>query len=165
MAVPGTHAGYWSGFFPGVLVLGLGMAISVAPLTTTVMSSVDESQAGVASGINNAVARAAGLLAVAVLGVVMLQVFSSELRQRLSAIDLPETMRSTIYDQRIKLAGLNVDEVVNENSGGTPNASREVTQTIKESFVRGFRVAMLIAAAMALVGSITSFFLIENKKR
>ncbi len=86
------------------------MAISVAPLTTTVMGSVNESQAGVASGINNAVARAAGLLAVAVLGVVILQVFSSELKQRLSAIDIPETTRSAIYDQRIKLAGLNVDD-------------------------------------------------------
>jgi EmrB/QacA subfamily drug resistance transporter len=164
MAVPGTDAGYWSGFFPGVLVLGLGMAISVAPLTTTVMSSVDESQAGVASGINNAVSRAAGLLAVAVLGVVMLQVFGGELKQRLNAIDLPETARSAIYDQRIKLAGLNVDEVVKANSGGTANVSRQVRQAIKESFVRGFRVVMLISAVMALAGSITSFFVIENKK-
>jgi EmrB/QacA subfamily drug resistance transporter len=164
MAAPGTHAGYWTGFFPGVLVLGLGMAISVAPLTTTVMNSVDESQAGVASGINNAVARAASLLAVAVLGVVMLQVFSSELKQRLNGIDLPQATRSAIYDQRIKLAGLNADEVMKENSRGTPNASQEVTQAIKESFVRGFRVVMLIAAAMAMAGSLTSFLLIENKK-
>jgi EmrB/QacA subfamily drug resistance transporter len=164
MAVPGTHAGYWTGFFPGVLVLGLGMAISVAPLTTTVMSSVDESQAGVASGINNAVARAASLLAVAVLGVVMLQVFSSELKQRLSQVDLPEATRSAIYDQRIKLAGLDMDELMKENSLGTPNASQEVRQAVKESFVRGFRVVMFIAAAMALAGSLTSFLLIENKK-
>ena len=163
MAVPGIHAGYWSGFFPGVLVLGLGMAISVAPLTTTVMSSVDESQAGVASGINNAVARAAGLLAVAVLGVVMLQVFSSELKQHLNAIDVPETMRSAVYAQRIKLAGLNVDEAGNANVGSAFETG-QVTQAVKESFVRGFRVVMLIAAAMALVGSIMSFFLIQNKK-
>jgi EmrB/QacA subfamily drug resistance transporter len=164
MAAPGTHAGYWTGFFPGVLVLGLGMAISVAPLTTTVMNSVDESQAGVASGINNAVARAASLLAVAALGVVMLQVFSSELKQRLNGIELPQATRSAIYDQRIKLAGLNVDEVMKENSRGTPNASQEVTQAIKESFVKGFRVVMFIAAAMALAGSLISFLLIENKK-
>ena len=161
MAVPGTHAGYWKGFFPAVLVLGLGMAISVAPLTTTVMSSVNESQAGVASGINNAVSRAAGLLAVAVLGVVLLQMFSSELKQRLSVLDLPEITRSAIYEQRIKLAGLDVNEVVSENAPGMKQA---VTQAIRESFVKGFRVVMLIAAAMALAGSLTSFLLIENKK-
>jgi hypothetical protein len=81
------------------------------------------------------------------------------LRRRLGVVS-----RSAIYDQRIKLAGLNVDEVVKANSGGTANVSREVTQAIKESFVRGFRIVMLIAAGMALAGSLTSFLLIENKK-
>jgi EmrB/QacA subfamily drug resistance transporter len=164
MAMPGTQAGYWKGFFPGVLVLGLGMAISVAPLTTTVMSSVDESQAGVASGINNAVARSAGLLAVAVLGVVMLQVFSSELKQRLSVINLPQATRLAIYDQRIKLAGLDVHKAVSETAPGTAGMRQAVSEAIKESFVKGFRVVMLIAAAMALAGSVTSFLLIENRK-
>ena len=112
MALQTSAAGYWTGFFPGVVVLGVGMAITVAPLTTTVMSSVEESQAGVASGINNAVSRAAGLLAIAVLGVVMLQVFSAELRRQLTTIDLPQSTREAIYDQRIKLAGLDVSEVV-----------------------------------------------------
>ena len=69
LAIPSTHAGYWSGFFPGICVLGLGMAVTVAPLTTVVMGAVDPGRAGLASGVNNAVSRVGGLLALAVLGI------------------------------------------------------------------------------------------------
>ncbi|MBO9559255.1 MAG: MFS transporter [Caulobacter sp.] len=67
---PWVGSGFWIGVLPGLLTVALGMTVAVAPLTNTVMSAVSASHAGVASGINNAVARIAGLLAVAVLGLI-----------------------------------------------------------------------------------------------
>ena len=166
-AMPGNGAGYWSGFFPGVVVLGLGMAISVAPLTTTIMSSVPQSQAGVASGINNAVSRTAGLLAIAVLGVVMLQVFSSGLKHRLASLNISEQTRNAIYEQRIKLGGIDVDATAAGSSGPAPinegSSKQAIEQAIKDSFVSGFRTIMLIAAAMALASTFSTRLLLEKR--
>ncbi|MEJ8821262.1 MFS transporter [Variovorax humicola] len=71
LALPGVGATYLSAFLPGVLVLGFGMTVTVAPLTTTVMNSVGPTLAGTASGVNNAVSRTAAVLAIAVFGVIM----------------------------------------------------------------------------------------------
>src|SRR4029079_7751682 len=95
-AVPGLNGNFWTSFFPAVVVLGLGMAISVAPLTTTVMSAVGEEQAGAGSGINNAVSRTAGLLAIAVFGVLMLHAFSLGLASRIGEIPMNEQLRHSL---------------------------------------------------------------------
>ncbi len=160
--LPGAKKGsegssYWTTFFPAVVVLGLGMAVSVAPLTTTVMNAVKANRAGIASGINNAVSRTAGLLAVAVLGIVMLQTFNSQLDRRLASLGIPPEVKQTLDEQRSRLAAAEVAANVD------PAIAREVKQAIDESFVAGFRWVMAVAAVLALLSALSAWFLITGK--
>jgi EmrB/QacA subfamily drug resistance transporter len=152
--LPSTNANYWTGFFPAVVVLGLGMAISVAPLTTTVMGSVSSEQAGVASGINNAVSRAAGLIAIAVFGVVMLYSFGQSLSTRLTEIGVKPEVRQSIEEQRVRLGGLEVPQNLE------PSTRKAIEDTVSRSFVSGFRAVMIISALLALASAASSFGLI-----
>jgi EmrB/QacA subfamily drug resistance transporter len=95
LALPFVRGSYWAGFFPALAMLGLGMTITVAPLTSTVMGSVPGDHAGVASGINNAVARVASLLAIAVLGIVFVWSHQTALSMRLDKLHVPGDVRST----------------------------------------------------------------------
>lgn len=153
---PGPGANYWTGFFPAIIVLGVGMAISVAPLTTTVMNSVKSSHAGVASGVSNAVSRTAGLLAIAVFGLIMFHVFNDCLDRRLEQIPLAPDIRQAVNQQRARLAAIEIPSTVTE-------ATRfALAQVIDECFVQGFQRVMLAGAALAFVSSLTAWFAIRD---
>jgi hypothetical protein len=136
------------------VVLGLGMAVSVAPLTTTVMNAVPKNRAGIASGINNAVSRIGGLLGIAVLGIVVLHAFNRELDQRLARLDIPPEARRSIDDQRVRLAGAELPPGIDDQTGVA------LRQAINESFVAGFRVVMMTAVGLALVSAICALIMI-----
>jgi len=148
-ARPGIGGTYWATFFPAVAVLGFGMAITVAPLTTTVMSAVDPQHAGAASGINNAVARIAGLLAIAVFGVALAQVFDTRVRPRLDRLDVPSGAREGIDRELRKLAGADLTKV----SQIPPRERRAARTIIDEGFVVSFRWVMIGAAGLALAAA------------
>jgi EmrB/QacA subfamily drug resistance transporter len=147
-AVPSIGGSYWATFFPGMVVLGLGMTISVAPLTTTVMSSVEDRHAGTASGINNAVSRIAGMLAVALLGTLAVGAFGSALETRLTDLPVTPEIHRALKAEVAKLAEAQVPSQA-------PGEQRlALKQALNESFVQSFRLVMLISAAVALLAAL-----------
>jgi hypothetical protein len=121
------------------------MAITVAPLTTTVMTSIDdERHAGAASGVNNAVARAAGLLAIAIFGAAAVIVFSRELDRQLATRGALPPVRQAMLAQRLKLA----------DAAPPPGADAQmVRDAMRIAFERAFRIDMLGAAALAVLSA------------
>jgi EmrB/QacA subfamily drug resistance transporter len=158
-AVPGVGGSYWTTFFPAIVVLGLGMAVCVAPLTTTVMNSVDTSLAGAASGINNAVSRIAALLAIALFGIVMNHAFGARLRRHLDALALPPEVLQAITTERAKLGAMEIPQVLD------PTVRAVLQEAVAESFVVGFRWIMLISAVLALASAGTAWLMITAKRR
>jgi EmrB/QacA subfamily drug resistance transporter len=157
-AVPSIGGSYWVTFLPAVVVLGLGMAVSVAPLTTAVMNAVGEEQAGIASGVNNTVSRVAAVLAVAILGIVMLGTFNQHFSERLDGLSLTRDVTQQLDEQRIRLAAMEIPANIN------PDMKATLKQSVKQSFVAGFRLVMLIASGLAIAGAVSAWLIIENKR-
>lgn len=155
--IPTVGGSYWTTFFPAMVVLGLGMAVSVAPLTTTVMNAVPESRAGVASGVNNAVSRIAGLLGIAVLGIIIIQSFNRELDRRWAPLDLAPEVRRSMDEQRVRMAGAEFASSIDERTRIT------LKQAIDESFVRGFRFVMLASLGLALASALIALTVIKKQ--
>ena len=156
--VPEVHARYWSTFFPAFVVLGLGMAISVAPLTTVVMSSLDEERSGTASGINNAVARVAGVLAIAVLGAVMTAAFAHSLRQSLATLNLNPDIVHQLESKLAMLGSLNAPPGADEQTASA------IRFAIAKAFVFAFRLIALFCAVLALASAVVAWRKVPAQK-
>jgi EmrB/QacA subfamily drug resistance transporter len=146
-AIPTIGGSYWTTFFPAFVVLGLGMTVTVAPLTTVVMNSVGPNHAGAASGVNNAVARVAGVLAIAILGGVMVQAFGYKLRDSLHNLNLSANALHEIRSNLIRLGALEVPSSVDSATAVI------VRNDIALAFVFSFRLIMSICAGLALVSA------------
>jgi EmrB/QacA subfamily drug resistance transporter len=155
-AVPSVAGEYWTTFFPAVMVLGAGMAITIAPLTTVVMNSVDQDRVGTASGINNAVARVAGVLAIAVFGIVIVSAFHYRLDRTLSQLALPSPVVHEIQIQETKLAGLQVPAKLDAATGAS------IRTSIQGAFVFGFRIVMLICAGLSVASASVAWRMIPK---
>ncbi|MGA8287422.1 MAG: MFS transporter, partial [Acidobacteriaceae bacterium] len=151
LVAPGIGGSYWTTFFPAVIVLGLGMAVSVAPLTTAVMNSVPGDQVGIASGINNAVSRTAGLLAVAVFGWVLYASFNGTLDRQLNTMSISRAERNAVDEQRPKLAA-------------ATSSDPRILHAVAESFVSGYRVVLWIATGLSLASALSAFLLLDSEK-
>lgn len=157
--LPGIGGSYWTTFFPPALVLGLGMTLVVAPLTTAVMGAVPQHYAGTASGINNAASRVAGLLAIALFGLLMLAVFSAALERGLTGLELPAGTQEAVLDQRTALADI------------TPPASldaaqqQSVTEVVGTAYLTGFRVVMALSAVLAALASLIAWRMVQGNSQ
>ena len=148
---------YWTSFFPGILVFGLGMAFTVAPLTSTVMGSVATHFSGTASGVNNAVTRIASVFANAILGALALVFFSAYLGNVVKDLPVNQTAKQSI-----------MAEVGNLGDAKVPaNLNKENTVLISNVYKQGFSIAyakvMTVCAGLAFSGALMSFLFIKNE--
>jgi EmrB/QacA subfamily drug resistance transporter len=153
-----AQANYLSQILPGVLVFGLGLSATVAPLTATVLGAVSPSRSGVASGVNNAVARVASLLAIAALGAVVSGVFSARLDREVAGQRLTPAARSAVANAKTK-------PLVTTVTGVSGPERTTVHSALVDSSVYAFRVGLGIGAGLAVLGGLIALVGIENPRR
>jgi MFS family permease len=161
LAWPGLTSGpdeYWFSFFGPILLLGIGMAITITPLSAAVMGSVDAERAGIASGVNNAVSRIAGVLAVAVMGLIALTNFSGALDQQALEQGLNEGARSALAAEAAQLAG-----AVPPPGLGADEAA-PAALAIKLAFIEVFRQLCFIGAGLAWVSAAVAWWMLREQK-
>jgi EmrB/QacA subfamily drug resistance transporter len=158
-ALPGAdHGSYWTAFFPAMVVQGFGMALAITPMTAVALGSVEGEHSGMASGVNNAVTRVAGLLAVAVLGAFIYGAFSASLDARMERMDMPDDIQSAMEAAKADLGAAEAPERVDART------EARIERAIDESFVAGFRFVMLASAGLALASALVAALLVRDQK-
>jgi predicted MFS family arabinose efflux permease len=158
-AVPGVEPGsYWTSFFPAMVVQGFGMALAITPLTTVALGSVEGEHSGLASAVNNAAARVAAPLAVAVLSVFVYQGFSTSLDARMGSMNLPAEVHSEMEAAKDHLGAAEAPEGVNAKTAA------HIERAIDESFVAGFRTVMVVCVGLALASALAAALLVDDRR-
>jgi len=148
---------YWATLFPAICLFGAGMGVTLAPLTTAVMASVDEHHAGMASGLNNTVSRSAQVVAIAVMGGIVLVLFKQSLLSDPSVIALPADARALLSAESVKLAEPAPPATL------TAMESAYLQDLIRETFSGAINVIMWIAAGLSLLSGLLAALLIERE--
>ncbi|MEP7291195.1 MAG: MFS transporter [Chloroflexota bacterium] len=162
MALPGLTTGpdqYWLTYFPAVIVLGIGMGITVAPLTTAVMGAAPQGSTGTASGINNAVARTAGVLAVAIVGSLAIGFFANNLTARTESLNISDDAKAELRAQASQLGAAQPPASL------APEQAAAAGEAIKLAFVDTFRVIAGIATVLAALSAVMAALLIEKRPK
>jgi EmrB/QacA subfamily drug resistance transporter len=158
LIIPGVGASYVNDFLAGLILFGIGMALVIAPLTKSALN-VDTQYSGAASGVNNAISRIAALMAIAILGVITVSAFTARLDGIISASNLTLVEKELILSQASKVGGITIPDTFSE-------AARSlVSDAVRQSFVYGFRLSMIVSAALALGGSLVSFMITRKLQR
>lgn len=152
-SLPGADGGsYWTTYFPAVLVLGIGAVFFIAPLTTVVFDASDPALSGVASGINNAVARTAGLIAIALFGIIFTSVFAGGFEGRLARAQVSPATRALARSEQARFAGGTVPP-------GIPAADRPaVGAAEREGVLAGFRAVQYASAGVSFLAAFLAWF-------
>jgi EmrB/QacA subfamily drug resistance transporter len=142
---------YWTSVFPSVVIFAVGLALTVAPLTTAVLSALEPGRAGIASGVNSALSRFGGLVAVAILPALSLVGFTHGLEQRLSAVPVDPAVRTELLAQRAEQGALSAPTDL------PPDERALIRNAVRASFADGFRWVMLVCAILLFAGATISF--------
>lgn len=157
MVLPGPDTSFFIGLMPALLLVGIGMTIAVAPLTTVVMSTAEDELSGVASGINNAVARVAGLFAVAVLGAIALAVSTDLFADVVTRLSITDAMQSEVIAVNDKLATVVIPEGLSESQ------ELSVAGAMRSAFLEAFRLIAIIAGVTSILGGLVAWQTIDEK--
>jgi EmrB/QacA subfamily drug resistance transporter len=150
---------YLTDLLPGLLIFAVGLSMTVAPLTATVLADADEHNAGIASGVNNAIARVASLIAIAAVGAVVSSAFGSALRDELgAAARRPDVAAAIRAAEKQPLARVVVEDV-------PPPVRAEVARSSRDASVKAFHVAIGIATTLVALGGLLGLLGIVNPRR
>ncbi len=147
---------YWTTFFPGILVFGLGMSFTVAPLTAAVMGSADNHLSGTASGVNNAMTRIANVFANAIFGALAVIFFSNALQSDIKNIQLPSQLKQAVIAQAVNLGDAKIPEHINSNFKPL------IEKSYHKSFIASYKNIMQLSSLLAFLGALMSFLFIKN---
>jgi EmrB/QacA subfamily drug resistance transporter len=155
----GARVDYLTEVLPGILIFSLGLSITVAPLTAAILAGIDQSEAGIGSAVNNAVARVAGLIATVSVGAVVAATFSSSLDHKLAGRPLtPKGHAAVAAAKQLTLGRPAV-------AGLPPREAVAITVASGQSSLEAFRVGIGVSSALVIIGGLIGAAGIRNPKR